>query len=280
MREAAVASSRLRSVSVPPCASATWRASTSPIPLPPGLVVKKGTNRLSGFATPGPLSFTSKTTLSLPRMARSSTGGAPAGVASIALRTRLMSACWIWSASPRSVSALGRRELHAAGWLHGGDLQKDGRGVAVRDRGLGHTRELAVARQEAPERLRALGDQRQVLRELLALRLRGRAGRERVAARLDHRLDRRQRVVELVPDHPDQTSPGTALLLPQRLAQIRDDQQPERPACPREIARASPASGPRVPGTRATRSRPAAPRAGRQGRAPSPTVPPAHAGSA
>ena len=28
------------------------------MPLPPGLVVKKGTNRLSGFATPEPLSFT------------------------------------------------------------------------------------------------------------------------------------------------------------------------------------------------------------------------------
>ena len=72
------------------------------MPLPPGFVVKNGTNRLSGFATPGPLSSISNTTLSLPRSARSSTGAPPAGVASTALRTRLISACWIWSASPRS----------------------------------------------------------------------------------------------------------------------------------------------------------------------------------
>ena len=50
---------------------------SSPMPLPPGLVVKKGTNRLSGFATPGPWSFTSKTTLSSLRMARSSTAAHP-----------------------------------------------------------------------------------------------------------------------------------------------------------------------------------------------------------
>ena len=225
-----MASSRFRSVSVPPWASATWRASTSPIPLPPGLVVKKGTNRLSGFATPGAVVLHLEDhAVVAPDGAQLDgrrTRGRRLDRVADEIDERLLDLVGV--AAERE--PLGRRELHAAGWLHGGDLQEDGRGVAVRDRGLGHTRELAVARQEAPERLRTLGDQRQVLRELLALRLRGRAGRERVAARLDHRLDRRQRVVELVPDHPDQASPGTALLLPQRLAQIRDDQQPERPA--------------------------------------------------
>ena len=57
-----------------------------------------------------------------------------------------------------------RPKLHAAGWLHGGDLQQDGRGVAVCDRGLRHARELAVTRQEAPERFGTLGNQREILR--------------------------------------------------------------------------------------------------------------------
>ena len=50
------ASSRFSRVSAPPCASAIWRQSTSPIPEPPGLVVKNGTNRLAVFDRPGPSS--------------------------------------------------------------------------------------------------------------------------------------------------------------------------------------------------------------------------------
>src|SRR5579859_1493226 len=51
-------SRRFCSVSVPPCASAIWRLSTRPMPDPPGLVVKKGTNRLAVFEIPGPSSST------------------------------------------------------------------------------------------------------------------------------------------------------------------------------------------------------------------------------
>src|SRR5947208_677695 len=43
-------------LSEPPCASEIWRLSASPMPDPPGLVVKKGTNRFVGFMIPGPSS--------------------------------------------------------------------------------------------------------------------------------------------------------------------------------------------------------------------------------
>src|SRR5690242_2405564 len=42
----------------PPCASAICRLKTNPIPDPPGLVVKKGTNRFALFGSPGPSSVT------------------------------------------------------------------------------------------------------------------------------------------------------------------------------------------------------------------------------
>ena len=42
------------------------------------------------------------------------------------------------------------------------------------------------------------------------------------------RLDRRQRVVELMPEHPDQALPGLALFLAQRTAHVGEDEQPAR----------------------------------------------------
>ena len=51
-------SGALRRVSEPPWASAIWRLSTRPIPEPPRLVVKKGTNRLAVLGRPGPSSRT------------------------------------------------------------------------------------------------------------------------------------------------------------------------------------------------------------------------------
>src|SRR6476660_8192065 len=49
---------RFSSVNAPPCASAICRLSTRPIPDPPGLVVKNGTNRLPVLERPGPSSST------------------------------------------------------------------------------------------------------------------------------------------------------------------------------------------------------------------------------
>ena len=207
------------------------------MPLPPGLVVKNGTNRLSGFATPGPLSSISNTTLSLPRSARSSTGRIAGGVASTALRTRLIRACWSWSASPRR---RGRRRTRTARGRPAARRRPAaaGRDIAVRDRRLRHAREFAVARQEPPERLGAIRDQREVVDELLAFRLVRRSGRKGVPARLDHGLDRRERVVEFMPDHADQPAPGTTLFFAQRLAEIRHDQEAELAGRPRGRSRA------------------------------------------
>src|SRR5258708_19686718 len=50
---------RFCTVMAPPCASAIFLQSTKPIPEPPGLVVKKGTNRLLVPDKPGPSSSTS-----------------------------------------------------------------------------------------------------------------------------------------------------------------------------------------------------------------------------
>ena len=49
-----VRSSRFSRIRLPPCASAICRLSTRPMPEPPGLVVKNGTNRLPVFDSPGP----------------------------------------------------------------------------------------------------------------------------------------------------------------------------------------------------------------------------------
>ena len=51
-------SERFSSVSAPPCASAICRHRTRPMPDPPGLVVKNGTNRLRVLESPGPSSST------------------------------------------------------------------------------------------------------------------------------------------------------------------------------------------------------------------------------
>src|SRR6266508_6108009 len=53
-----VRSSRFSSIRLPPWASAICRLRTRPIPDPPGLVVKNGTNRLPVFDNPGPSSST------------------------------------------------------------------------------------------------------------------------------------------------------------------------------------------------------------------------------
>src|SRR3982750_3450428 len=56
---------RLARVRLPPCASAICLLKARPIPDPVGFVVKNGTNKLEGFAMPGPSSCT-KTRRELP----------------------------------------------------------------------------------------------------------------------------------------------------------------------------------------------------------------------
>ena len=54
---------RFSSCRLPPWASAICRLRTRPMPEPPGLVVKNGTNRLPVFASPGPSSSTHSSTV-------------------------------------------------------------------------------------------------------------------------------------------------------------------------------------------------------------------------
>src|SRR6185436_4804647 len=88
---------RFSSVRLPPCASAIWRLRTSPMPEPPGLVVKNGTKRLPVLDNPGPSSSTHNSiaggyeparrchpTLTPPPVSRT---------ASTAFRMRLISSC-------------------------------------------------------------------------------------------------------------------------------------------------------------------------------------------
>src|SRR5215467_10848160 len=58
-----VRSERLESCKTPPWASAIWRLRIRPIPLPPCLVVKNGTKRLSLLRRPGPSSNINTSTL-------------------------------------------------------------------------------------------------------------------------------------------------------------------------------------------------------------------------
>src|SRR5882724_8365095 len=85
------APARFESVSAPPCASAIWRLSASPMPDPPGLVVKNGTNRFVVPASPGPSSSMRTSTL-LPFLRQPMVTPPPvSSAAPAALRNRLIS---------------------------------------------------------------------------------------------------------------------------------------------------------------------------------------------
>ena len=88
---------RFSSCRLPPCASAICRLRTSPMPEPPGLVVKNGTNRLPVFPSPGPrLRPTVRpSTATSPARAASRRARLPpvSLTASTALRIRLISSC-------------------------------------------------------------------------------------------------------------------------------------------------------------------------------------------
>ena len=102
------------------------------------------------------------------------------------------------------------------------------------------------------------------------------AGEQRVEAAGD-RLDRRERVVQLVADDANQPLPGFALLLAQRLADVGEHEQIVRIAALPEPPCAAPPSAPCRRGTqvvrrrawrRARRSRPSRRRRGRAARRP------------
>src|SRR6185437_113995 len=78
---------------LPPCASAIWRLRTSPIPEPPGLVVKKGTKRLAVSGRPNPSSRIDMSTNASSALHATVTPPPVSSDASAALRMRLMS---IW----------------------------------------------------------------------------------------------------------------------------------------------------------------------------------------
>ena len=89
------ASPRFSSVRAPAWPSAICRLSTSPMPDPPGLVVKKGTNRLAVPERPGPSSVTQISTMAPSRRQPAPTTPPVASDASAAFRNRLINACSI-----------------------------------------------------------------------------------------------------------------------------------------------------------------------------------------
>ena len=97
-------SRRFSSVNAPPWPSAIWRLSTSPMPLPPGLVVKNGTKGLAVLERPGPSSLTQISSM-VSRCQPTVTRPLVVRDASAALRRRLISTCSSRSGSTRMVKA-------------------------------------------------------------------------------------------------------------------------------------------------------------------------------
>ncbi len=95
------APTRFASVNVPPCASAICRERARPIPEPPGLVVKNGTNKFVGFMIPSPSSRTKISTHSPASFQPMVTAPRVASDASAALCSKLISACSTCPASAR-----------------------------------------------------------------------------------------------------------------------------------------------------------------------------------
>ena len=178
------------------------------MPLPPGLVVKRARTGCRGSRprrrcprsrTPGPPCRASR---AVPRAGPFGRrlDGIPHQV-----DQRLLELIRV-AAGDQAVGA--RETCTRPGGCTAADLAEQRRDIAIGDRRFRQAREFAVARQESPQRLRAIGDERQVVGQLLALRFVRRARRQRIAAGLDHGLDRRERIIELVPDHADQPPPA------------------------------------------------------------------------
>ncbi|MCA9634602.1 MAG: serine/threonine protein kinase [Myxococcales bacterium] len=109
--------------------------------------------------------------------------------------------------------------------------------------------EAGVGGEEAAEAGGAPGDHLEAVDEILVevRRPLGRRSADELAEVLGDRLDRRQRVVDLVAEHPHEALPGLPLLLPQGPAEVGEDDQGVGEPALAEVAAAE------LPGPRAAR---------------------------
>src|SRR5690606_25250826 len=129
------------------------------------------------------------------------------------------------------------------------DLPHPGADVDRAGRRRRQPRQPRVRRHEPAERFRARRDYVQPAAEVLVQVGRRRLTAEERLQRRRDRLDRRERVVDLVAEYADQTLPGMPLLLTERAAEVGQDEEPVRqPALP-ELA------CPRLPTTGLVRER-------------------------
>src|SRR5436190_7614610 len=98
-------------------------------------------------------------------------------------------------------------------------------------------RQRGISRRESAERVGSPRDDPQTAAHVLTPVLRHRIlGRDTLETAGD-RLDRRERVVELVPEHADEAVPGVALLLAQRDVDVaQDDESVWKAALPKRSA--------------------------------------------
>ena len=99
--------------------------------------------------------------------------------------------------------------------------------VHRREFGWGEPRERRVRGHEAAERLGPPVDDLEASREILVRSVRCRTVLEDLDQACRDRLDRRQRIVDLVAENADQALPGLPFLLAERARQVREDDQPE-----------------------------------------------------
>ena len=237
---------RFSSVSVPPWPSAICRLSTRPMPEPPGLVVKNGTNRLPVFCSPGPSSSmrtSSPVVLQRPAQ-RDAAAGLERRVHGVAHDVDQQLFELIGVGLARSTGGPSAQR-HRQPRVERGDAahQRTERPVCTRCGGGSRARRAyAVVKRPSASARDAM------MPSPCAMSSRQSAGsgvaaEQRLEAAGD-RLDRRQRVVQLVADDADQPPPRLALLLAQRLAEIRERQQlVRRAALPEARAPHLPAAG-------------------------------------
>ena len=149
-----------------------------------------------------------------------------------------MSTCSIWSGSiDRRTSGLARRRCASRAATRRAERAPRSSALAARRRRK--PREPRVRAHEPLERLGAVVNDREARARVVAPIRRQRLAADELAHRARHRLDRRERAVELVTDDAHEALPRLPLFLAQRAAELRDHEQLVRLAAFAEAAAAN-----------------------------------------
>ena len=232
------------SLSEPSWASAIWRQSTRPMPEPPGLVVKNGTNRLDVFESPGPSSSTQMSIAvgcDASQRSRWPAANFEARVGGVA--NQIDEQLFDLIAVDRDRRVRTGLDVYRDAGFEPGNLDQQRLEHHWRQSGRGQARQARISCGKTAERIGPRGDDLQAARHVVAPVFRWRVALQQGFEAAGDRFDRAQRIAKLVADDANQPLPRVALLFTERAADVRQHQQVVRqPAEPKRRASDLPAS--------------------------------------